>query len=237
MTTDYVTQLEGTGWQGDLARPAAGNRVLRNTYLLLAVTMLPTVLGAWLALASGLSGVMMRSPILMLLVFLAISFGLITAVQRTQHSAMGIVWLLVFTGFMGAMISPLLGSVLGSYRNGAQLVAMAFGATAAVFFTMAGVASVTKRDLSRLSQLLTVGLVLTLIAMIPAMIWPSLALALTINALVALIFSAFIVVDVKRILDGGQTNYIGATLQLYLDVINLFQALLSLLSVFAGRRD
>lgn len=211
------------------------NRVLRNTYWLLALSMLPTVLGAWLGVSLGFTG-LMPSPMGNVMLFMAIAFGFFFAIERTKHSVWGVALLLAFTFFMGLMLSRMIGLVLGSFSNGAQLISLAFGGTAVVFTGMATLASVVKRELSGLARWLTAGALLVIVASI-ANIWLQMpALFLTVCVLVVGIFSAFIMVDLKRVMDGGETNYITATLAIYLDIYNVFQALLSLLSVLGGNR-
>lgn len=223
------TQPRGNDWAADR------NRVLRNTYWLLALSMLPTVLGAWLGVTLGFTG-LMPSPMGNVMLFMAIAFGFFFAIERTKNSGWGVALLLAFTFFMGLMLSRMIGLVLGSFSNGAQLITLAFGGTAAVFTGMATLASVVKRELSGLARWLTVGALLVIVASI-ANIWLHMpALFLTVSVLVVAIFSAFIVVDLKRVIDGGETNYVTATLAIYLDIYNVFQALLSLLSMLGGNR-
>ncbi|HEY1393238.1 MAG TPA: Bax inhibitor-1 family protein, partial [Methylibium sp.] len=170
------------------------------------------------------------------IVFMGVAFGFFYAIEKTKNSSLGVVLLLAFTFFMGLMLSRLIGTVLG-FRNGAQLIGMAFGGTAIIFFGMAALASAVKRDLSGLGKWLMIGALLAIVAGV-ANIWLQMpALFLTISVLVMAIFSAFIVYDLKRVIDGGETNYITATLAIYLDVFNVFQSLLSILGVLGGERD
>jgi modulator of FtsH protease len=211
------------------------NRVLRNTYWLLAASLVPTVLGAWIGVATGIMAAM--GPGLSLIVFFAGAFGLMFAVEKTKNSATGVAMLLAFTFFMGLMLSRLLAAVLGTYSNGASLIMMAFGGTAGVFFAMASLATVIKRDLSGFGKFLFVGAVIVMIAGIINVFVQSSAMMLTLSVIVMGLFSAFMLYDIKRVIDGGETNYISATLNIYLDLYNVFQALLSLLGVFGGDRD
>ncbi len=225
-TRDFGTTT--TGAPGEVVR----NRVLRNTYLLLAISMIPTVLGAWIGVSTGFS-LMAGSPFMGLILFLAIAFGFFFAINRYRNSPIGVVLLLGFTFFMGLMLSRLLGHVLG-YSNGAGLIMAAFGGTAGIFAVMSTIATVTKRDFSGMGKWLTIGVLVVLAAMI-ANIWLQLpALMLTISVLVIGIFSAFILYDVQRIVNGGETNYVTATLGIYLSVYNIFAHLLSLLGIFGG---
>jgi modulator of FtsH protease len=210
------------------------NRVLRNTYALLAITMIPTVIGAWLGVSTGLH--MAFSGILGMVLFLVIAFGFMFAIERTKDSAAGVAVLLAFTFFMGLMMSGLISSILG-FRNGPQLIITAFAGTAGVFFAMAALASVIRRDLSGLGQWLFVGVIGLMIAGIINAFVGSTAGMLVISTLAILIFSAFMLFDIKRVIDGGETNYITATLAIYLDILNVFQNLLALLGIFGGERD
>lgn len=214
---------------------ARSNRVLRNTYGLLALSMVPTVLGAWVGVKTGFS-FFAGSPFIGLIAFLAIAFGFFFAIDRFKNSALGVVLLLGFTFFMGLMLSRLIGHVLG-YSNGASLIMTAFGGTAAVFAAMATVATVSKRDFSGLGRWLMIGFIVIFAAAI-ANIWLQMpALMLTISALAIVIFSAFILVDLQRVVRGGETNYVTATLSVYLSVYNVFSNLLAILGIFGGDRD
>ena len=218
----------------DLGSAVDRNRVLRNTYWLLAVSLLPTVLGAWIGVATGLSYAL--SGGLGLILFLGGAFGFIYAIERTKDSAKGVYFLLAFTFFMGLMLSRLIAMVLG-FKNGAELVMTAFGGTAGVFFCMASLATVIKRDLSGMGKWLMVGAIVLMVGSIINVFVGSSTGMLVISMLSIGIFSAFMLYDVKRVIDGGETNYISATLALYLNIINVFQSLLALLGVFGGERD
>ena len=213
---------------------AAGDRqrVLRNTYALLALSMLPTVLGAWLGVVMGFS-FFAGSPFIGLMVFMGVAFGFFFAIEKFKNSGLGVVLLLGFTFFMGLMLSRMLGHVLG-LSNGASLIATAFGGTALVFGGMATLASTMKRDVSSLGKWLFVGLAVMIVAAV-ANIWLQMpALYLALSAMGVVIFSAFILYDLKRIIDGGETNYVTATLSVYLSVYNLFSSLLHLLTALGG---
>ena len=213
---------------------ALRNRVLRNTYWLLAVSMVPTVLGAWVGVSTGIMAAMGNG--LSVILFLAGAFGFMFAIEKTKESSTGVYVLLGFTFFMGLMLSRMLGMVLG-FKNGTSLIMMAFGGTAAVFFTVASVATVIKRDLSKMGGFLMVGVIVLILAGLVNMFIQSSALMLTLSVLAIAIFSAFLLYDVKRIIDGGETNYISATLAIYLDLYNIFQNLLALLGIVGGERD
>jgi len=214
---------------------AQRNRVLRNTYWLLALSMIPTVLGAWIGVSTGFS-FFSGSPFIGLIAFLAIAFGFFFAIDKFKDSGIGVALLLGFTFFMGLMLSRLIGHVLG-FSNGAQLIMVAFGGTAAIFTVMATIATVSKRDFSGMGKWLFVGFMVIFVAAI-ANIWLQMpALMLTISALAVLIFSAFILVDLQRVVNGGETNYVTATLSVYLSVYNVFSNLLALLGILGGDRD
>ncbi len=211
------------------------NRVLRNTYWLLALSMLPTVLGAWIGVSTGFS-FFAGSPFIGLIVFMAVAFGFFFAIERYKNSGIGVALLLGFTFFMGLMLSRLVGHVLG-FSNGTSLVMTAFGGTAVIFGVMATVATVSRRDFSGLGKWLTIGFAIIFVAAI-ANIWLHMpALMLTVSVLAILIFSAFILVDLQRVVNGGETNYVTATLSVYLSVYNVFSNLLALLGIFGGDRD
>lgn len=211
------------------------NRVLRNTYGLLGLSLIPTVLGAWVGVTTGFS-FFAGSPFIGFLLFMGIAFGFFFAIEKFKNSGIGVALLLGFTFFMGLMLSRLIGAVLG-FTNGASLIAMAFGGTALVFIAMATLAGTIKRDLSGMGKWLMVGVIGLIVASV-ANIWLQMpALFLTVSVLAMVIFSAFMLYDIKRVIDGGETNYVTATLAIYLDVYNVFQSLLSLLGVFGGDRE
>ena len=217
-----------------LSSPEERNRVLRNTYWLLALSMLPTVLGAWLGIETGLSKVL--SGWTRLIVILVGGFGFIYAIEKTKNSAAGVPVLLGFTFFMGLMISSLIAAVLG-FKNGSSLVMTAFGGTAGVFFVMASLASVIKRDLSGMGKWLFVGAIVMMVGGIINVFVGSSVGMMVISMMGIAIFSAYMLYDIKQIIDGGETNYISATLALYLDIINVFQSLLALLGIMGGEKD
>ena len=217
-----------------LGNPVETNRVLRNTYALLALSMVPTVLGAWIGVSTGILNTM--SPMVSMLVFFAGAFGLMFAVERTKNSSTGVYMLLAFTFFMGLMLSRMIGFVL-HMKGGSEIVMLAFASTAAVFFSMATLSSVIKRDLSGMGKFLMIGAILVMVAGIANVFLQSGALMITVSVAVAGIFSAFILYDLKSVRDGLETNYISATLKVYLDIYNVFQALLSILGIFGSRDE
>ena len=210
------------------------NKVLRNTYMLLALSMVPTVAGALLGVQMGFS-LFSGSPMVSFLAFMGIAVAFMWGIERTKESAMGVVLLLGFTFFMGLMLSRILQVALG-FSNGGGLIATAAGGTGAIFFTLAGVATVTKKDFGFLGKFLFIGMVVVLLAAVANIFFQIPALSLTISAVAVLIFSAYILFDISRIVNGGETNYISATLSVYLDVYNVFVSLLNLLMAFAGQR-
>ncbi|MBZ1351399.1 Bax inhibitor-1/YccA family protein [Alcaligenaceae bacterium LF4-65] len=233
--SDYRPTLSRNPHEG-AAVEVVRNRVLRNTYWLLALSLIPTVLGAAVGMMSGINQVMASSPGMSAIIFLIGAFGLMFAIEKNKDSSLGIGLLLLFTFFMGIMLSRLLGFVLGM-SNGTQLVMFAFGGTAIVFGTMATLATSIKRDLSGLSKFMFIGVVILLVAGI-ANIWLKIpALMLTISVLAIVIFSAFMLIDLQRVVNGGETNYVSATLAIYLDVYNVFSNLLAIIGITSGNRD
>ena len=222
------------GYAGSGALAADRNRVLRNTYWLLALSLVPTVLGAWVGLSTGIARAM--TPGISLMVFLVGSFGLIYAIEKTKNSPAGVYLLLGFTFFMGLMLSRLLAMVLG-FKNGPSLVMTAFGGTAVIFFAMASLSTMIKRDLSGMGKFLFVGALVLFIGFLVNFFLQSSALMLTLLVLCLGVFSAFMLYDIKRVIDGGETNYVSATLAIYLDIYNVFQSLLALLGIFGGERE
>ena len=210
------------------------NKVLRNTYWLLALSLLPTVLGAWLGVATGITAGL--SGGIGLMVFLVGAFGFIYAIEKTKNSAAGVPVLLAFTFFMGLMLSRMIAMVLG-FKNGSELIMTAFGGTAGVFFVMASLSSVIKRSLEGMGKWLFVGALAIMIGGIINVFVGSTAGMMAISVAAIGVFSAYMLYDLKRIVDGGETNYISATLALYLDIMNVFQALLALLGIAGGEHD
>lgn len=210
------------------------NRVLRNTYWLLALSLVPTVLGAWIGVSTGIMATMGVG--MSAIVFLGGAFAFMFAIEKTKESTTGVYMLLGFTFFMGLMLSRLLSVILG-FSNGASLIMTAFGGTAVVFLAMASLATVIKRDLTNMGKFLFVGAVMLLVAGLVNIFLQSSALMLTLSVIAIGLFSAFMLFDLKRIIDGGETNYISATLAIYLDLYNVFQSLLAILGIAGGSRD
>jgi len=221
-----VQRFPGEAAGGEVA--AQRNRVLRNTYWLLALSMVPTVLGAWVGVQTGIARAM--SPMISLVVFMVGAFGLMYLIEKNKNSAAGVPLLLGFTFFMGLMLSRLVGAVLG-LNNGVSLIMTAFAGTGAIFFAMATLSSVIKRDLAPMGKFLYIGAIMLLVALIANIFIQSSALMITLSVLGMGIFTAFILYDLKRVRDGIETNYITATLGVYLSLYNVFQFMLSLLGI------
>lgn len=211
------------------------NKVLRNTYMLLGISMLPTVIGAVVGLSMDFSWAA-QHRIMFALGTLAVMMGLFFGIQANRNSSLGVVLLLVLTFFMGMMLGPILQVAL-HLRNGAQLVGMAAGGTGIIFLTLAGIATTTKKDFSFMSNFLMVGIILLIVASLANMFFQIPALALALSGVAVLLFSGFILYDVSRVVTGGETNYVMATLAIYLDIYNLFVNLLQLLMALLGERD
>jgi modulator of FtsH protease len=230
MTTDF-----------QIARPGSPelvvqqNRVLRNTYMLLGLSMVPTVIGALVGVQLQFS-FLAGSPFIAFMLFMGIAFGFMWAIEKNKDSGVGVALLLGFTFFMGLMLSRILQVALG-FANGGSMIALAAGGTGAIFFTMASIAAVSKRDFTGMGKFLFVGLIVVLLAAVANIFFQIPALSLTIAAAVVLIFSAYILYDISRIVQGGETNYVSATLAVYLDVYNVFVSLLQLIMAFTGERD
>ena len=231
--TDRTTILT-PNQSGYLVSDNQRNKVLRNTYWLLALSLMPTVLGAWLGVDLGLAA-LFRGWMGMIL-FLGVAFGFIYGIEKTKNSAAGVPMLLGFTFFMGLMLSPMIQATLG-FKNGPQLIMIAFAGTAGVFMGMATLSTVIKRDLSGMGKFLFVGLIMLIVGGLINAFVGSTAGMIALSMISIGIFSAYMLYDLKRIMDGGETNYISATLALYLDIINVFQSLLALLGIFGGERD
>ena len=213
---------------------AESQKVLRNTYLLLALTMVPTIAGAYLGMATA--SVLIQNPIISTFIMLAAVIGLQFAIVANRNSMLGVAFLLLMTGLLGWFLGPLLTYTL-ALKNGAQLIGYAAGGTAVVFLVMGAIATTTKRDFSFMGKFLFVGMIALLIAMIANMFLQIPALALTISTLVIVVFSLFLLHDLSRIVTGGETNYIMATTGVYLSLFNIFANLLQILGIFGGSRD
>lgn len=217
------------------ALPLDSHKVLRNTYAMLGLTMLPTVIGASLSLNMNFAWAA-QHPIMASLGMLAVMMGLFFGIQANRNSSLGVVLLLALTFFMGLMLGPILQAAL-HLRNGGQLVGLAAGGTGLIFVTLAGIATTSKKDFSFMGNFLMVGIILLIVASLANLFFQIPALSLALSGVAVLLFSGFILFDVSRIVNGGETNYVMATLALYLNIYNLFVNLLQLLMALMGERD
>ncbi len=228
-------QTNQTGYQAGTQDIALQQqRVLRNTYLLLALTMVPTIIGAFIGINTG--GIIMQHPIISFFVMLGAVIGLQYAIAANRNSAWGVVLLLGMTFLLGWFLGPLLAIAL-TLKNGPQLIGMAAAGTGAIFFVMAGIATTTKRDYSFMGKFLFVGMIVALLAIVANMFLQIPALALTISAVIIVVFSLFLLHDVSRIVNGGETNYIMATTGVYMSLFNIFANLLQLIMALFGEKD
>jgi FtsH-binding integral membrane protein len=212
------------------------NRVLRNTYSLLALSMLPTVAGAFVGMQFNFIGLFRSAPIMTPLLMFAAMIGSLFVVTALRNSAWGVAALLGFTFISGLMLTPIL-TVAAGVANGGTLVGLAGGMTAAVFFAMAAIATVTKRDFSFLGRFLFVGLIVLIVASLANLFFQVPAVSLAISAVAVLLFSMYLLHDLSRIVTGGETNYVMATLSVFLDLYNIFLSLLNILLALSGQRD
>jgi modulator of FtsH protease len=240
METKYqpipIEHGRGTLPPGDSALGVQQNRVLRNTYWLLALSLLPVVAGAFLGSAFNFAALFKAAPIMTPLLMFGAMMGMLFAVSALRNSAWGVAALFGFTFVSGVFLTPIL-SVAAGFRNGGQLVALAGGMTAAIFFAMAAIATVSKRDFSFLGKFLFIGVILLIVASLGNLFFQVPALSLTISAIAVLLFSAYLLHDISRIVHGGETNYVMATLGVFLSLYNIFVSLLQLLLAFSGERD
>lgn len=212
------------------------NKVLRNTYNLLALSMLPTAAGAWIGMKLHVAGMFAGSPLMGTLVMLGVMFGLMYAVQRNRNNSLGVTLLLGFTFVMGLMLSMTLERTL-RFSNGGTLIAMAAGGTTVIFFAMSALASSVKRDLSNMGKFLFIGTILLIVASLANIFFQLPALHLALTVITCGLFSAWLMFDLNRIMNGGETSYVSATLAVYLDLYNIFVSLLQILGIFGGDRD
>jgi len=210
-------------------------RVLRNTYLLLALSLIPTAIGALVGVNLNF-GFMRASPIVSSIVLLAVIYGMFFAIEKNRDSGLGVALLLALTLFLGILLGPIL-QVAAGFRNGGQLIALAAGGTAVVFFAMAGIATVSKRDFGFMTNFLMVGGIVIMLAVVANIFFQSPGMSLAICGALVLFSSAMILWQVSQIVRGGETNYISATLTLYMSIYNLFTSLLQILMALSGNRD
>jgi modulator of FtsH protease len=206
----------------------ATNKVLRNTYMLLGLTFLFSSFTAYTAYATH------ARPVNILLFIVGV-YGLMYLTNALRNSVWGLVSVFAFTGFMGYALGPIVSMYLTHYSNGPQLVATALGGTGLIFFALSGYALTTRKDFSYLSGFLFVAVMLAFLAMIASIFFPIPALSLAISAAFVLISSGLILFQTSEIIHGGETNYISATVTLFVSIYNLFLSLLNLLGAFSGR--
>jgi len=205
------------------------NKVLRNTYALLSLTLLFSALTAGMAMV-------LNWPPLNPLIILVGYFGLLFATTRFRNSALGLVFIFALTGFMGVTLGPLINFYVHAFSNGAQLVTMALGGTGVIFLGLSGYALTTRRDFSFMGGFLMVGILVAFLAGIGAWVFNFPALSLGVSAMFILLMSGLILYETSQIIHGGETNYIMATITLYVAIYNLFLSLLRILGAVAGNR-
>ncbi|OGV76119.1 MAG: hypothetical protein A3I83_02245 [Methylotenera sp. RIFCSPLOWO2_02_FULL_45_14] len=213
----------------------ATNKVLRNTYALLGLTMIPTVIGAFIGMSLNFAFIQ-QHPFVFAIGAMAVMYGMFAAISANRNSSMGVVLMLGLTFLMGLLLGPILQHAL-HLSNGAQIVGLAAGGTGIILLTLASIASTSKKDFSFMGKFLLVGIVLLILASLANIFLQIPAFALALSAIGVILFSGFILYDVSRIVNGGETNYVMATLGLYLSIYNLFTSLLHLLMGLMGNND
>ncbi|MEQ1599663.1 MAG: Bax inhibitor-1/YccA family protein [Methylotenera sp.] len=227
-----LDDMQVLGREGSLATQ---NKVLRNTYAMLGLTMIPTVIGAMIGVKLNFAFAA-EHPFMFAIGALAVMYGLFAAINANRNSSIGVVLLLGLTFLMGMMLGPILQHAL-NLSNGAQLVGLAAGGTGVIFMTLAAIATTTKKDFSFMGKFLMVGIILLIIASLANIFLQIPAFSLALSGMAVLLFAGFMLYDVSRIVNGGETNYVMATLAIYLDIYNMFTNLLHLLMAFAGGND
>jgi len=206
----------------------ATNKVLRNTYLLLGMTFLFSAFTAYLSFAMGTRFI---NPLL----FIVGVYGLMFLTNALRNSPWGLVSVFAFTGFMGYALGPVINACISQFHNGSQLIATAFGGTGIIFFTLSAYVLTTRKDFSYLGGFLFAAVMVAFLAMIAGLFFQIPAMQLIISAAFVLISSGLILFQTSEIIHGGETNYINATVSLFVSIYNLFISLLNLLSAFSGR--
>ena len=207
----------------------ATNQVIRNTYILLSLTLLFSAATAGVSMALNL-------PHPGLIITLLGYFGLLFLTNYLRDSIWGIASIFALTGFMGLTLGPIISTYLAMFSNGAQLVMMALGGTGAIFIGLSAYAVTTKKDFSFMGGFLMVGILVAFLAGIGAAVFQLPGLSLGVSAMFVLLMSGLILYETSNIIHGGETNYIMATVTLYVSIYNLFLSLLHLLAAFAGER-
>jgi modulator of FtsH protease len=227
-----LDDIQVLGREGGLATQS---KVLRNTYAMLGLTMIPTVIGAMLGMKMNFAFAALH-PFMFAIGAMAVMYGLFAAISANRNSSIGVVLLLGLTFLLGLMLGPILQYAL-HLRNGAQIVGLAAGGTGVILMTMAGIATTTKKDFSFMGKFLLIGIILLIVASLANIFLQIPAITLALSGIGVILFSGFILYDVSRIVNGGETNYIMATLSLYMSVYNLFTSLLQLLLGLMGGND
>ena len=215
-----------------VARPApsvlATNKLIRNTYILLSLTLL------FSASTAGVS-IVLNLPSMGLLITLGGYFGLLFLTSALRNSAWGLAAIFALTGFMGLTLGPFLNAYLQFFSNGGQLVMLAFGGTGVIFLGLSGYALTTRKDFSFMGGFLMVGILVAFLMGICAVLFSMPAMAMAVSAIFILLMSGLILYQTSEMIHGGETNYIMATITLYVAIYNLFTSLLHILAMFAGQ--
>lgn len=214
-----------------VARPVESaliiNKLIRNTYILLSLTLLFSAFAAGISMAFNF-------PYMGALVTLGGYFGLLFLTSSLRNSAWGILSVFALTGFMGLTLGPMISAYIHTFSNGSELVMTALGGTGAIFLGLSGYALTTRKDFSFMGGFIMVGVLVAFLAGIGALIFSIPALSLAVSAMFILLMSGFILYQTSAMVHGGETNYIMATVALYITIYNLFTSLLYLLGAFAG---
>lgn len=209
------------------------NKVLRNTYMMLGLTMIPTVIGAVIGMGVNFS-VIAQHPFMAFGAFMLVTMGMQMAITANRNSSIGVALLFLYTFLLGLMLGPILQHA-ARLQNGAQLVGLAAGSTGLIFLTMAAIGATTKKDFSYMGKFLSIGVMVVFIAIIANMFLHLPAFSIAISSIFVMISSAFIMYEVNQIVRGGETNYVMATLSLFISIYNIFTSLLNILMSFNGR--
>ncbi len=208
---------------------AIQNKVLKNTYLLLSATLLFGGAMAWVAQA-------INAPHLGLMTLL-VYFGLLFAVEKTKNSSLGILFTFLLTGFLGFTLGPILSMYTQAFSNGGSIITLAFLGTGGIFVGMSLFAATTKSDLSRMSAFVVIGILVAFVLSLVGYFMQMSGLMLAVSGMFLLLSSLLIAMQTQEIIRGGETNYISATVTLYVSLYNIFLSLLQLLSFFLGERE
>ena len=209
------------------------NKVLRNTYMMLGLTMIPTVIGAFVGMSINFSIIALH-PFMAFGAFMLVTIGMQMGITANRNNSMGVVLLFAYTFLLGLMLGPILQHAV-HLSNGGQLVGLAAGSTGLIFLTMAAIGTTTKKDFSYMGKFLSIGIMVAFIAIIANMFFHIPALSVAISSVFVLISSGFIMYEVNQIVRGGETNYVMATLSLFISIYNIFTSLLNILMSFNGR--